>query len=132
MITSRHAMLAVVYQLSARQFANLCKTYMVPLLDWGHTVSCAQGLRHSSWKCIDQVIEDAVAGPVFGALTRDNKRRIPLSVSCNAIGEKDTRQRRGNLARGLHRHLIDLPADDPTQRCIQAEASADPTLATAS
>jgi len=103
----------------------------VPLLDWGHTVPCAPSLRQNTWKHIDfeadEVIELAAAGPLFGALTRDYSGCIPLSVICNAIGVKDASQRRGNLARGLHRHLIDLPADHPTQRCIQAEASANPT-----
>ena len=46
-IARKQRALARVYQLSARQIANLCKIYIVTLLDWGHTVPGEQDLRQT-------------------------------------------------------------------------------------
>ena len=107
--------------MGSRHVANICKTYLLPLLDWGHAVPCKPGPDNSNWVRsdaeADAVVAAAVSGPLFGPLTQKH-RKIPFEVVCDAIGIKPAQQRRAQLAKGLENHLSKLPATHPTSRCL--------------
>lgn len=108
--------------LSPRQASLLCKTYVLPLLDWGHTVPTPPEGRAAPWAglddCDDRIAAIAFAGTTFGALTDSPQRRIPGHILCEAVDIKPARERRGNLAAGLRTHIYKLNEAHPVSRCL--------------
>jgi len=92
--------------LSPRQASLLCKTYVLPLLAWGHTVPTPPEGRSAPWAGLydrdDRIAAIVFAGTTFGALTDSPQRRIPGHILCEAVNIKPARERRGNVAAGLH------------------------------
>ena len=126
-MANRIAAVARKHDLQPWDTSVLCKTYVVPLLDWGHAVpTLPQGAEPTSWQEIDgeddRIAALAFAGPTFGALTKSPQRRIPAHILCTAVNILPARERRSKLAKGLAASIARLSPSHPVLACIEHDS----------
>ena len=111
-----------VAMLRPRQIVRLCKTLVLPRLDWGLAVPTDPGESGALWeeqdKQSDEILAKAVILPIFGPMTT-KRRKLPDEIILMEVGIKPAWERRRNLARGLITVLESLGRLHPTEASMR-------------
>jgi len=111
-----------VARLRPRQIVRLCKTLVLPRLDWGLAVPTDPGESGALWeeqdRQGDEILAKAVVLPMFGLMTT-KRRKLPDEIILKELGIKPAWERCRNLARGLIAVLGSLGRVHPTEASMR-------------
>ena len=109
-------------RLRPRQIVRLCKTLVLPRLDWGLAVPTDPSESGALWeeqdKQSDEILAKAVVLPIFGPMTT-KRWKLPDKIVLMEVGIKPAGERRRNLARGLITVLGSLGRLHPTEASMR-------------
>ena len=111
-----------VARLRPRQIVRLCKTPVLPRLDWGRAVPIDPGESGALWeeqdRQSDEILAKAVVLPIFSLMTT-KRRKLPDGNILMELGIQPAWERRRNLALGLIAVLASLGGLHPTEASMR-------------